>query len=103
MYQNSQSHPPHVLIFPFPIQGHVNSMLKLAELFCLAGIDVTFLNSKHNHCRLLRYTDVRSRFAPYVGFNFETIPDGLPADHPRSGDRVMELFHSIRVVMKSQF
>ncbi|KAL7236086.1 hypothetical protein ACSBR1_019369 [Camellia fascicularis] len=86
MDQNSQSHPPHVLIFPFPIQGHVNSMLKLAELFCLAGIDVTFLNSKHNHCRLLRYTDVRSRFAPYVGFNFETIPDGLPADHPRSGD-----------------
>ncbi|KAL7236094.1 hypothetical protein ACSBR1_019377 [Camellia fascicularis] len=78
-------------------------MLKLAELFFLAGIDVTFLNSEHNHCRLLRYTDVRSHFAPYVGFNFETIPNGLPVDHPRSRDRVMELFHSIRVVMKSQF
>ncbi|KAL7206128.1 hypothetical protein ACSBR2_018939 [Camellia fascicularis] len=42
-------------------------MLKLAELFCLAGIDVTFLNSEHNHCSLLRYTDVRTRFVPMLG------------------------------------
>ncbi|KAL7206118.1 hypothetical protein ACSBR2_018929 [Camellia fascicularis] len=101
MDQNSvTSSCPHL---PFPIQGHVNSTLKLAELFCLPGIDVTFLYFEHNHCCLLRYTDVQSHFGPYVRFNFETIPDGLPADHPCSGDRVMELFHSIRVVMKSQF
>ncbi|XVE52581.1 hypothetical protein DITRI_Ditri02bG0133100 [Diplodiscus trichospermus] len=30
--------PPHVLIFPLPAQGHINSMLKLAELFALAGL-----------------------------------------------------------------
>jgi hypothetical protein len=37
--------PAHVLIFPFPAQGHVNSMLKLAGLLSLAGLHVTFLNT----------------------------------------------------------
>ncbi|RVW60759.1 hypothetical protein CK203_033589 [Vitis vinifera] len=40
---------PHVLVFPFPIQGHVNSMLKLAELLSLAGLRITFLNSYYTH------------------------------------------------------
>ncbi|XP_058216430.1 receptor-like protein Cf-9 homolog [Rhododendron vialii] len=36
--------PPHVLIFPLPLQGPINSMLKLAELLCLSGsLHVTFL------------------------------------------------------------
>ncbi|KAK3024674.1 hypothetical protein RJ639_044290 [Escallonia herrerae] len=94
---------PHVLIFPFPVQGHVSCMLKLAELLCLAGLHVTFLNSDYIHRRLLRYTDVLSRFTPYNGFNFETIFDGLPAEHPRSGDRVTDIFDSIEAVIKPQF
>ncbi|KAM4104355.1 hypothetical protein ACJW30_06G151400 [Castanea mollissima] len=32
--------PAHVLIFPFPVQGHVNLMLKVAELLGLAGFHV---------------------------------------------------------------
>ncbi|MBA0665435.1 hypothetical protein Goklo_005290, partial [Gossypium klotzschianum] len=74
---------PHVLIFPFPAQGHVNSMLKLAELLALASLRVTFLNSEYNHESLVRHTDILSRFAQYPGFKFETIPDGLSQDHPR--------------------
>jgi hypothetical protein len=90
--------PPHVLIFPLPAQGHVNSMLKLAELLSLAGIHVTFLNTVHNHDRLVRYTDVLARFACFPGFQFKTIPDGLPAEHPRAGDHFMELFDSLNSV-----
>ncbi|XP_059458902.1 7-deoxyloganetic acid glucosyl transferase-like [Corylus avellana] len=90
--------PPHVLIFPLPAQGHVNSMLKLAELLSLAGIHVTFLNTDHNHDRLLRYTNVLDRFARFPGFQFKTIPDGLPADHPRTGDHFMELFDTLNSV-----
>ncbi|CAK9135699.1 unnamed protein product [Ilex paraguariensis] len=95
--------PPHVLIFPLPVQGHVNCMLKLAELLSLAGIHVTFLNSDYIHRRLLCYTDAQSRFKRYPGFHFETISDGLPADHPRSGDRVMEIFDSIKAITKPRF
>ncbi|TYG51934.1 hypothetical protein ES288_D10G301300v1 [Gossypium darwinii] len=73
---------PHVLIFPFPAQGHVNSMLKLAELLALASLKVTFLNSKYNHECLVCHIYILSHFTQYPGFKFETIPDGLPQDHP---------------------
>ncbi|KAF2296180.1 hypothetical protein GH714_036519 [Hevea brasiliensis] len=38
-------------------------MLKLAELLSLAGLNITFLNTEHNHERLTRFTDVEARFA----------------------------------------
>ena len=85
----------HVLIFPFPAQGHVNSMLKLAELLSLAGLHVTFLNTDFIQDRLVRYTDIQTRFSCYPGFQFKTISDGLPADHPRSGDRLFDVFDSL--------
>ncbi|CAI9091253.1 OLC1v1026224C1 [Oldenlandia corymbosa var. corymbosa] len=94
---------PHVLIFPFPVQGHINCMLKLAELLCCSGLHVTFLNSHHIHERLLCCTDIHQHFNQYPTFHFETISDGLPADHPRTGDRVVELFRSINTITKPEF
>ncbi|KAK2975665.1 hypothetical protein RJ640_025961 [Escallonia rubra] len=90
--------PAHVLIFPLPIQGHVNSMLKLAELLCLANLDITFVVSEFSHSRLLLHTTVESRFARYPGFQFQTISDGLPDDHPRAGERIMEIMPAIKNV-----
>nr|GMC95972.1 7-deoxyloganetic acid glucosyltransferase-like [Ipomoea batatas] len=95
---------PHVLIFPLPIQSPVNSMLKLAELLCLAGVHVTFLITKHNHQRLLRSTDggVESRFDRYPGsFRFEVISDGFPEDHPRSVDDFLDLLNSLQGVAEA--
>ncbi|XP_057981757.1 7-deoxyloganetic acid glucosyltransferase-like isoform X2 [Malania oleifera] len=86
---------PHVLVFPCPIQGNVNSMLKLAELLSFAGLTITFLNSDYCHRRLLCHTDILTRFSRFPGFRFETCSDGLPADHPRSGDRMMDVFYSL--------
>ncbi|KAI3875261.1 hypothetical protein MKX03_011145 [Papaver bracteatum] len=74
---------PHVLIFPFPIQGHINSMLKLAEVLCISGISVTFVNTQRNHSRHLNFADVQSRFGGFPRFRFEAIPDGL-SDQPHS-------------------
>ena len=89
---NREELTPHVLIFPFPIQGHINSMLKLAELLCLDGIHVTFLLTDHSHGLLLRHSNVQSHFSSYSGFRFETISDGLPDDYKRSGNNnVVEL------------
>ncbi|KAH7840146.1 hypothetical protein Vadar_013214 [Vaccinium darrowii] len=93
--------PPHVLIIPYPAQGHVNPMLKLAELLCHGGIHVTFIVTDYIHGRLLRHsTIVQSHLASYSGFRFEIISDGLPKDDPRSGDKVGELFRSFRVTAK---
>ncbi|KAA8539657.1 hypothetical protein F0562_026349 [Nyssa sinensis] len=90
--------PPHVLFFPLPLQGPVNCMLKLAELFCIAGFHVTFLNTDNIQRRLLRHTNIQSRLTRFRGFRFEIISDGLPEDHPRTGDRFIEMFNSLKVV-----
>ncbi|KAM7479165.1 hypothetical protein LguiA_027378 [Lonicera macranthoides] len=90
--------PPHVLVFPIPIQGHVNSMLKLAELLCLADLDVSFMVSDFCHTRLLRHTNIESRFSKYPGFRFQTISDGLPDDHPRAGEKIMDIMPSMKKV-----
>ncbi|CAL5367979.1 unnamed protein product [Camellia sinensis] len=91
---------PHVLIFSFAAQGHVNPMLKLAELICLAGIHVTFVVTEHTQRRLLRNSNVQSRFDRYPGFHFEPISDGLPEDDPRSGQKVMDFFHAFGATAK---
>ena len=98
-----ESKAPHVLIFPLPAQGHVNSMLNLAQLLSLAGLNITFLNTDHNHNSLVLHTNILHRFACFLGFQFKTIPDGLPVDHPRAGDHFMELFDSLELVTKPIF
>ncbi|XWS74873.1 hypothetical protein CRYUN_Cryun01aG0035600 [Craigia yunnanensis] len=91
---------PHILIFPLPIQGPVNAMLKLAELCATSGLKVSFLNSEYNHNRLVRFANIHSRFEKYPGFEFRTISDGLPGDHPRSGNRFMEIFEAMNLRTK---
>ncbi|CAI9091610.1 OLC1v1026682C1 [Oldenlandia corymbosa var. corymbosa] len=98
MGSEDQNLPPHVLIFPLPIQGHVNSMLRLAELLCLAQLDITFIVSEFSHDRLLKHTTVASRFGIYPGFRFQNISDGLPDDHPRAGERVMDILSGTKNV-----
>lgn len=89
---DENSLPPRVLIFPFPAQGHVNSMLKLAELLCLAGIHVTFLVSADTIDRLTRFSNVGTRFGSYPGFRLETLPEmfqEFPAQY------LVELYNSV--------
>ncbi|XP_050209061.1 7-deoxyloganetic acid glucosyl transferase-like [Mercurialis annua] len=100
---NYPSSPPHVLIFPVPAQGHVNSMLKLAELLSISGIHVTFLNTDRSQELLTRFTDVQARFTnKYPGFKFLTITDGLDHDSPVL-DPVMAMFDSMKLKSKPVF
>ncbi|PPS19494.1 hypothetical protein GOBAR_AA01089 [Gossypium barbadense] len=90
--RSSQSRPPHVLVFPLPLQGHINSMIKLAELLAIAGFKLTFLNSHHNHERLVKFNNIAAHSERYPGFQFKTITDGLPLNHPRSGSWFLDMF-----------
>ncbi|GFY83585.1 hypothetical protein Acr_03g0003590 [Actinidia rufa] len=95
--QEDSSLPPHVLIFPLPVQGHVNSMLHLAKLLCLTGdVHVTFFVSDfvHRHA---------SSSFHHPSLRFRTISDGLPADHPRNGGRFMEIIAAIKNVTAPMF
>ncbi|KAI3871652.1 hypothetical protein MKX03_033385 [Papaver bracteatum] len=69
---------PHVVCIPFPTQGHINPMLKLAKLLHHKGFYITFVNTEYNHQRLLNSRGPDS-LNGLPDFKFETFPDGLPA------------------------
>ncbi|XP_040378981.1 7-deoxyloganetin glucosyltransferase-like [Oryza brachyantha] len=83
----------HAVMIPYPAQGHVTPMLKLAKLLHARGFHVTFVNTEFNHRRL-----VVSRGAAAVdgvaGFDFAAIPDGLPPSDPDATQDIPALCHS---------
>ncbi|KAL0342910.1 UNVERIFIED_CONTAM: Linamarin synthase 2 [Sesamum angustifolium] len=68
---------PHVVLVPYPSQGHVTPLMTLAKLLHARGFYVTFVNTEFNHGRLIRSRGWES-VAGLPDFRFETIPDGLP-------------------------
>ena len=74
-----ESKAPHVLIFPLPAQGHVNSMLNLAQLLSLAGLNITFLNTDHERHHNATSTGCPEHTNPeeVEGSNHEE-EDGIP-------------------------
>ncbi|KDO61155.1 hypothetical protein CISIN_1g037374mg [Citrus sinensis] len=92
--------PAHVVIFPLPGVGHVNSMLKLAELLSHAGIKITFLNTEYYYDRVIRHSsDGFSRYMQIPGLQLKTVTDGLPKDHPRTPDKFTELIDSLNLAI----
>ncbi|GAV58544.1 UDPGT domain-containing protein [Cephalotus follicularis] len=74
------SERPHAVCIPFPAQGHVNPMLKLAKLLHHKGFHITFLNPEFNRRQLLKSRGANS-LNGLSSFRFETIPDYLrPTD-----------------------
>ncbi|KAF8370168.1 hypothetical protein HHK36_031799 [Tetracentron sinense] len=68
---------PHAVCIPYPAQGHINPMLKLAKLLHYRGFHITFVNTEFNHQRLLKSRGPDS-LNGLPDFQFRTIPDGLP-------------------------
>ncbi|XP_062165052.1 7-deoxyloganetin glucosyltransferase-like [Alnus glutinosa] len=68
---------PHAVCIPFPAQGHINPMLKMAKILHYRGFHITFINTEFNHKRLLKSRGPNS-LNGLPSFRFETIPDGLP-------------------------
>ena len=71
------SEKPHVVLVPYPAQGHVTPLLKLAKLLHSKGFYITFVNTEFNHNRLLKSQGPSVLDGP-PNFRFEAIPDGLP-------------------------
>lgn len=94
---------PHVLMFPFPIQGHMPPMLKLAELLSNVGLYVTFVNTEYSHGRFMCHSSALARLEQRPRFRFRTIPDGLPKDDPRSALHFMVIEESLRVRSRESY
>jgi hypothetical protein len=78
---------PHAVCIPYPAQGHINPMLKLAKLLHHKGFHITFVNTEYNHKRILRSRGLNS-LDGLPSFQFKAIPDGLP---PTSNDVTQDI------------
>ncbi|KAK7412150.1 hypothetical protein VNO78_03599 [Psophocarpus tetragonolobus] len=68
---------PHAVLTPYPLQGHINPLFKLAKLLHLRGFHITFVHTEYNYKRLLKSKGPNA-LDGLPDFRFETIPDGLP-------------------------
>jgi hypothetical protein len=87
--------PVHVLVFPWPLQGHINSMLHFAAALVGAGLHVSFVHTEHN----LRRVD-RAKVAASPRLRLVSVPDGLPDDHPRAVDDLKDVAKSLMTTGK---
>ncbi|XP_022763681.1 7-deoxyloganetin glucosyltransferase-like [Durio zibethinus] len=86
-YTLADADKPHAVCIPYPAQGHINPMLKLAKLLHHYGFYVTFVNTEYNHKRLLRSRGPNS-LDGLPDICFKTIPDGLP---PSDADTTQDI------------
>ncbi|KAK4271288.1 hypothetical protein QN277_019999 [Acacia crassicarpa] len=86
---------PHAVMIPYPAQGHVNPMTKLAKLLYSKGFHITFVNSEFNHKRSLRSRGPHA-LDGLPNFRYETIPDGLPPSDADATQHIPSLGQSIR-------
>ncbi|KAG8363905.1 hypothetical protein BUALT_Bualt19G0071100 [Buddleja alternifolia] len=84
---------PHAVCIPFPSQGHINAMVKLAKLLHHKGFHVTFVNTEYNHRRLIK-SHGPSAVDGLPDFRFATIPDGLPLSDANATQDVPSLCES---------
>ncbi|KAL5080294.1 hypothetical protein RYX36_008715 [Vicia faba] len=98
---NSTEKKPHAILIPYPLQGHINPMLKVAKLLHLRGFHITFVNTEYNHKRLLKSRGPNA-FDGLTDFTFVTLPDGLTSmegdgdvsqDIPSLCQSIMNNFH----------
>ncbi|KAK4271275.1 hypothetical protein QN277_019990 [Acacia crassicarpa] len=85
---------PHVVITPFPLQGHITSFLKLAKVLHSKGFHITYVNTEYNHKRLLNARGDQA-LDGLPDFRFETIPDGLPPSDVNASQRFRFLCDSM--------
>ncbi|KAI3880394.1 hypothetical protein MKX03_020875 [Papaver bracteatum] len=85
----------HVVCIPYPAQGHISPMLKLAKLLHSKGIHITFVNTEYNHKRLIKSRGVES-VNGLPDFQFHTVPDGLPQTDADSTQDIPSLCFSTK-------
>ncbi|KAF9608289.1 hypothetical protein IFM89_008574 [Coptis chinensis] len=91
----SEAKKPHVVCIPYPAQGHINPMLKVAKLLYQKGFHTTFVNTEYNHKRLLKSRGPDS-LNGLPNFQFTTIPDGLPPSDTDATQDIPALCESTR-------
>jgi len=73
----------HILVLPFPAQGHVTPFMKLSHRLVDHGFEVTFVNTEADHSRVLGALQPAGGATALGGIHLASIPDGLADDDDR--------------------
>lgn len=68
---------PKIILVPYPAQGHVTPMLKLASVFHNRGFDTIMVTPEYIHHQIVSQVEPRDQILCVP------IPDGLDDDTPR--------------------
>ncbi|GLU01837.1 hypothetical protein SLE2022_191190 [Rubroshorea leprosula] len=71
---------PHILVVPFPAQGHAIPLMELSQILIKHGIKITFVNTEFNHKRI---TNALGK-EPEGQVHLVSIPDGIGAEGNRN-------------------
>ncbi|XP_021744556.1 7-deoxyloganetin glucosyltransferase-like [Chenopodium quinoa] len=90
----------HVVCIPFPSQGHIRPMLKLAKILHFKfGFHITFINTLHNHQTLFQSQQYYHQSITSLTFRFESIPvcndDNNNDDNNTNPKDIMSVINSI--------
>ncbi|XP_031258852.1 UDP-glycosyltransferase 83A1-like [Pistacia vera] len=69
---------PHLLLIPYPAQGHVPPLLKLASKIAEHGIKVTFVNTEFIAAKIMATMPEKAEKGSLI--RFVSIPDGIEPD-----------------------
>uniref|UniRef100_A0A2C9WLM4 EF-hand domain-containing protein n=2 Tax=Manihot esculenta TaxID=3983 RepID=A0A2C9WLM4_MANES len=90
----------HVLVLPFPAQGHVNPLMHFAWRIANLGSKVTFVNTDFNHKRVL--SAMAGRNEPTGSdVNLVSIPDGMDPEDDRTD--IGKLCEAMLITMRKKF
>lgn len=66
---------PHIVVIPYPAQGHVIPFMELSQCLAKQGFKITFVNTEYNHKRVLKA--LRGDINLGGGISLVSLPDGL--------------------------
>ncbi|KAK1647663.1 hypothetical protein QYE76_065468 [Lolium multiflorum] len=72
----------HIMVLPFPAQGHVVPLMELSHRLVNHGFEVTFVNTEVNHALVLAALPTSGPDGLH-GIHLASIPDGLADDQDR--------------------
>ncbi|XVF50000.1 hypothetical protein PTKIN_Ptkin04bG0060500 [Pterospermum kingtungense] len=83
---------PHVLVIPYPAQGHVAPLMKLALQIAAHGVKVTFVNTDFIHEKMMVSVPEKAKERSLI--SLVSLPDGLELEDDRSNSvKVIESVH----------
>ncbi|GLJ25336.1 hypothetical protein SUGI_0485090 [Cryptomeria japonica] len=84
---------PHVVVFPFPIQGHINPLMEFAKRLVCRNVHVTFITTQKIREKMIQAQDGVAAHvtSAFHDIRFETISDDLSPDFEETKDIGMKL------------